>query len=311
MKTTLFHKASHLAVLFVLSLAPALFAQEQQVQIQTSHVRGGVYMLAGVGGNVAVFPGEDGVLVVDAGMPEYSQGILDEIEGITEEAGFQPEIRYLINTHWHFDHVGGNAAFARTGATLAAHEGVVHLVSEDQVMESLDDRAVEALPPEGRPTLSFNDRMNLQCNGDLIHVVHMPGAHSNGDVIVHFRDADIIHLGDIFFNGMYPFIDVDNEGNIDGMVRAVEEVLTHSRPTTLFIPGHGELADREALEAYGAMLRTVRDRVQGMIEEGLGRDAIIAAGPSAEFDAAWGGDQGFRVPEAWVGLVYDGMVRNR
>jgi glyoxylase-like metal-dependent hydrolase (beta-lactamase superfamily II) len=304
-------KVPLLVVVLTLSLSPALLAQEQQAVLQTSHVRGGVHMIAGAGGNIAVFPGEDGVLLVDAGMPEFTSGIVSEIREIAEEAGLRPDLRYLINTHWHFDHVGGNASFGLAGATIAAHEGVVHLVSEYQVMESLGNRSVEALQPEGRPTLSFNDRMNLHWNGDLIHMVHMPAAHSNGDIIVHFRDADIIHMGDLFFNGMYPFIDVDNQGNIDGMVEAVDEVLAHSRPTTLFIPGHGELADRGALEAYGTMLRTVRDRIQRMIDDGMDREAIIAAGPTAEFDATWGSNQGFRVPEAWVGLVYDGMVRNR
>jgi glyoxylase-like metal-dependent hydrolase (beta-lactamase superfamily II) len=268
-------------------------------------------MIAGAGGNIAVYPGETGTFVVDAGMPEFADQVHATIQQIAADSGLDPTVRFLVNTHWHFDHTGGNPTFGDAGATVVAHEGVQRLVSEDQVMEILNQRAVAALDPAGRPTLSFNERMNLTWDEDLIHLVHLPLAHSNGDVVVHFRDADIIHMGDIFFNGRYPFIDVDNGGNIEGMVRAIEEVLAHSRPTTLFIPGHGPLADRSDLEAYLSVLRTVKDRVLEMIEKGLSKDEIIAARPTAEFDEGWGAASGFTAPDNWVGLVYEGIMRAR
>ena len=139
-------------------------------------------------------------------------------------------------------------------------------------------------------------------------MVHMPEAHSDGDAIVHFRDADVIHTGDIFFNVHYPFIDVDYGGNLEGMVNALDEILAHARPTALFIPGHGPLADRSDLESYTSMLRTVAQRVRAMVDEGRTREEVIGARPTAEFDEAWGATGGFAVPDFWVGLVYDGMA---
>jgi glyoxylase-like metal-dependent hydrolase (beta-lactamase superfamily II) len=152
--------------------------------------------------------------------------------------------------------------------------------------------------------------MNLQWNGDLIHLVHMPLAHSDGDVIVHFRDADVVHLGDLFFSGTYPYIDVDYGGNLRGMVRALREVAEHTNETTLFIPGHGPLATRAELMGYLEMLEVVLDRVQEMVEKSMSREEVIAAKPTAEFDADWAPEGSFLAPDFWVGLVYDGMVRS-
>jgi glyoxylase-like metal-dependent hydrolase (beta-lactamase superfamily II) len=182
-------------------------------------------------------------------------------------------------------------------------------LGEKRVMEALGGLEQGPVPPDARPTLSFNDRMNLAWNGDLIHMVHMPGAHSDGDAMVHFRDADVVHTGDLFFNVHYPFIDVDYGGNLEGMVRALENIQAHTLPTALYIPGHGPLATRSELEAYTDMLRTVAQRVRAMVDEGRTREEVIQARPTAEFDEAWGADGGFAIPDFWVGLVYDGMVR--
>jgi cyclase len=296
-------------------------------------VRGGVYMLSAGGGNLAVFIGADGTVVVDADTGDRNDEILGTIlalptgegvgtgpEGVTAEnptsgvgspGSIDPALRFLVNTHWHFDHTGGNEGFARAGATIIAHEGVAALLAENQVMAALGGREVPAAPPPARPEITFSERLNLAWNGDLLHVVHMPGAHSNGDAIVHFRDANVVHMGDLFFNGSYPFIDVDFGGNLSGMVDAVQEVLDHTDEATLFIPGHGPLAYRMDLEAYGEMLRTVRDRVQRLIDLGRTREEVQAAKPTADLDVVWGGMGGFTDPDFWVGLVYDGMVKAR
>ena len=290
---------------------PSLHAQTDpaQVPIQVEAVRGGVHMVSGAGGNLAVFVGADGTFLVDADYAELSSRILEVVRNLAEDADGDPSLRYVVNTHWHFDHTGGNGPMARAGAVLVAHENVQRMMAEDRVLESLGGRAVPAAPPEALPILTFKDRLNLSWNGDLIHVVHMPAAHSSGDAIVHFRDADVIHMGDIFFNGMYPFIDVDFGGDIRGMVLAIQEALAHTNETTLFIPGHGPLATRGDLQDYGEMLGTVRDRIGGMIAEGKTREEVVAAQPTADFDAEWAAEGAFLQPDVWVGLVFDGMIR--
>lgn len=298
-----------LTVLCLLLRLPALQAQTDwdAVEVRISSLRGGVHMVTGAGGNLAVFTGRDGTLVVDADYAEMSGRILEAIRAEGDPAN--PTIRFLVNTHWHLDHTGGNEAFAREGATIIAHEGVQRLLGADQVMDAVGGREVPAAPPEARPVISFSDRLNLSWNGDLVHLVHVPPAHTDGDVIVHFRDADIVHLGDLFFNGMYPFIDVDHGGNVSGIVNALEDVLSHTSETTLFIPGHGPLAHREDLETYSEMLRTVQERVQALVEDGRSREEVIAVHPTADLDGVWVRNPGSEEADFFVGLVYDGMVK--
>ncbi|UCC72550.1 MAG: MBL fold metallo-hydrolase [Gemmatimonadota bacterium] len=281
--------------------------ESSQIEVAVTPVRGGVHIVTGIGGNVAAFVGEDGVFLVDAGLSQLTERLLASIQKLCGRESANPALRYVVNTHWHSDHTGGNETFAAAGALVVAHENVLRLLSQDQVMAHLGDRLVPAVPTRARPRLTFNDRMNLSWNQDLIHVVHVPNAHSNGDVIVHFRDADLIHMGDIL-NGNYPFIDVDFEGHIGGIIRAVEEVLAHSIESTLFIPGHGPMANREDLLRYKDMLTTVRDRVQAMIDRGMTRQEVIEAKPTADLDAVWSGGES---ADPFVESVYDGMVRSR
>jgi glyoxylase-like metal-dependent hydrolase (beta-lactamase superfamily II) len=302
----------HLIVLVVLGIGlslPAgrpLRAQEpsSQIEITVTPVRGGVHLVSGDGGNVAAFVGADGVLLVDAGLSEPSERLLAAIRELCRRESVNPALRYVVDTHWHSDHTGGNETLAAAGALVVAHENVLRLLSQDQVMAHVGNRLIPAAPERARPRLTFNDRINLSWNQDLIHVVHLPNAHSNGDVIVHFRDADVIHMGDIL-NGNYPFIDLDFDGRIGGIIRAVDEVLAHSRERTLYIPGHGPLADREDLLRYREMLTTVRDRVQAMIDRGMTRQQVIEAKPTADLDAVWSGGES---ADPFVGLVYDGLV---
>jgi len=278
--------------------------QPDQGEITVTSVRGGIHVVTGDGSNIAAFVGEDGVFLVDAGLSEPAERLLASIRELCQRESADPNLRYVVNTHWHSDHTGGNETLAAAGAVVVAHENVLRLLSQDQVMAHLGDRRVPAASPLARPRLTFNDRINLSWNQDLIHVVHMPNAHSNGDVIVHFRDADIVHMGDIL-NGNYPFIDLDSDGSIGGIIRAVEEVLAHSRARTLFIPGHGPLANREDLLRYRDMLTTVRDRVQAMIDRGMTQQEVIEAKPTSDLDSLWSGGES---ADSFVGLVYDGLV---
>lgn len=314
-----------LAVLALLLTPPIpLWAQTDwdAVEIRVVSLRGGVSMLTAAGGNLGVFLGTDGPLVVDADYAELTPRILSTIGTLPDPVGgtdvpSSPDdpghvtIRFLVNTHWHFDHTGGNGNFAQAGAVIIAHEAVARLLAGAQAMPALDIREVPASPPEARPTITFNNRMNLSWNGDLIHLIHQPDAHSSGDVIVHFRDADVFHTGDLFFNGMYPYIDVDFGGNLDGMVRAVGDILDFSNETTLFIPGHGPLATRSDLLEYHEMLRTVQDRVRPMVEEGKSREEVLAAKPTADLDSTWARSGNPMEADFFVGLVFDGMVKAR
>jgi glyoxylase-like metal-dependent hydrolase (beta-lactamase superfamily II) len=295
------------------SLLPTLGLEAQEVdwsrvRLHMEHVRGSLYMISNAGGNIAAFVGDDGVLLVDAGYAEMAEKTLAAVEELTAEGGGDPQLVYVVNTHWHYDHTGGNEALRKAGAIILAHESADRLMAEDRRLEALG-RDVPATPPEGRPVITFNDRMNLRWNGDLLHLVHMPLAHTDGDVIVHFRDVDVVHVGDLFFNGTYPYIDVDYGGNLQGMVRAVHDVLDHTGEGTLFIPGHGPLGTRSDLESYGEMLATVLERMQEMMDAGMGRESVIQSRPTAEFDEKWAPEGSFLDPDYWVGLVYDGMVR--
>lgn len=300
-----------LGIAVSVSGSAAAFAQQNasQVEIEIVPVRGGVHMLTGAGGNIAVFLGEDGVLLVDAGYAELAARVSAAVAELCRHESTNPDLRYLIDTHWHSDHTGANGYMAAAGATIVGHENVLGLLSADQVMAALGGRTVPAAPEAARPLLSFNDRVNLRWNGDLIHVVHIPSAHSNGDAIVHFRDANVVHTGDIFFNGRYPYIDIDFGGHVGGMIAAVDEILAHTVETALYIPGHGPLADRADLLSYRDMLSTVRDRIQEMIDQGRTRLEIIEAKPTADLDQTWSDPGWFLDPDLWVGLVYDGMMR--
>ena len=178
-------------------------------------------------------------------------------------------------------------------------------MSTDQFIAALD-REVKAAPQAALPVVTFTDRVTFHLNGDTIHAFHVPPAHTDGDAIVHFVNADVIHLGDVYFNGMYPFIDVSSGGSVDGVIGAVRQVIDMSGDDTQIIPGHGPLSDRAELIAYRDMLQTVRDEVARLMAQGMSRDEVIAAKPSAAYDEALGG--GFRDPAAFVGSIFDSLI---
>jgi glyoxylase-like metal-dependent hydrolase (beta-lactamase superfamily II) len=177
-------------------------------------------------------------------------------------------------------------------------------MSEKQFMEAFN-RTVEPSSKGALPVVTFEQSITFHWNDETIEVVHVQPAHTDGDSFVHLRSANVLHAGDVFFNGMYPFIDTSTGGNLEGMIRAVERILERCDGKTRIIPGHGPLASRSDLERYQRMLATVRDRIEPMLRAGRSRDEVIAAKPTADLDADWGG--GFMKPDVWVGLVYDGF----
>lgn len=265
------------------------------VKIEPVEVGGTVTMFTGRGGNLAVSIGDDGVFLVD----DQFAPLADKISAAIAELTDQP-VRFLLNTHWHGDHTGGNAAFAGKGAILVAHANVRQRMSTEQFNEVFN-RTTPASPDEALPVVTFENDITFHYNGETIHVFHVNDAHTDGDAIVHFRDANAIHMGDCYFNGMYPFIDLSSGGNVDGVIAAANQVLEIAGNDTKIIPGHGPLSGVTELREYRDMLVAMRKKIHGMVEQGRTQGQIIAAKPSADYDEKWGG--GFMQPDVWVGIV--------
>ena len=283
--------------------APALSQQDfSTVEIRTVPVADGLYMLMGSGGNMAVSVGDDGTLLVDS---EYAP-LSEKIQAAIRAAG-GGKVDFLINTHWHGDHTGGNENFGKAGAIIMAQDNVKARMSTEQVMASLDGSVVPPSPPAALPVLTFPTRMSFHYNGDAINVIYAPNAHTDGDSIVHFTDLNAFHMGDTFFNGGYPFIDVSSGGSIDGYIAAAEAVLSRCNDETRIIPGHGELASPEDLRAFHSLLVQARERIQALIDAGMGEDAVVAARPTAQWDAEWGA--GFMDGPTFTRLAYQSLTR--
>jgi len=276
---------------------------EAEVQIEVVPVSGHVSMLVGQGGNIGLSVGEDGAFLIDDQFAPLTPRILAAVAGLTD----QP-VRWPVNTHWHGDHTGGNENIGQLGTVIVAHENVRKRMSVEQVMEAFG-RTVPPSPEIALPRLTFTEGVTFHWNGDTVEVFHVAPAHTDGDAIIRFHGANVIHMGDVFFNGLYPFIDAGSGGSIDGVIAAVDRVLPMCDEHTRIIPGHGPLAGRTELLAYRTMLVTVRDRLSALLAKGKSKEEIVAARPTADLDATWG--NGFLEPDNWVGIVLGGMQAPR
>ena len=251
-------------------------------------------MLSGPGGNVVVLPGSDGKVVVDTFVQSVWQQLSDALTGLSKDP-----VKVVIDTHWHFDHSDNNGAFQKAGAAILAHENTKTRMAQSHDLLGMK---IPASPPEALPTETFKATHSLTLNGEQIALGYVPPAHTDTDIYIHFTKGNVLHLGDLYFNGSYPFIDPTTGGRINGMIAAAETGLKLANATTKIVPGHGPLGDRATLTTYRDMLATVRDRVQKLKSSGQTVDQVIAANPTAEFDAVWG--KGFIDPKRFVGLVY-------
>ena len=253
-------------------------------EIRTETIAEGLYVLFGLGGNIAVSVGKDGILIVDDQLPELA----DRIKAAISELG-SGDIDYVINTHWHFDHADGNNALGPDGATIISHDNARSDMADGGIINMVVAQYHQAPYPEAAlPELTYQREMSLHFNGGEIELKHFSHAHTNGDTAVFFRKHNAVHLGDVFNNSGYPFVDVGSGGGIDGMIRFCQETLAQIDEHTVVIPGHGPVTDYARLGQYLAMLRTVRDRIQGMIDDGKSLEEVSAAAPTADFDAIYG-----------------------
>ena len=291
---------ARLAAVIALAAAPALAQQQDlsKVEIKSEKVAEGVYMLTGAGGNIGLSVGPSGSFVIDDQFAPLTDKILAAIKAITP----QP-VRFVINTHLHGDHTGGNENLGKAGAIVVAHENVRKRMSVEQL--NAFGRKTPPSPEGALPVVTFTDAVTFHWNGDEIRVTHAAPAHTDGDSIVRFVKADVVHMGDLFFNGLYPFIDTGSGGRVDGFVAAADQVLAATGEKTRFIPGHGPLASRADLQSYRDMLETLRDRIAKLKAEGKSRDEVIAAKPTANHDAKWG--TGFMKADTFAGFVYDSL----
>ena len=266
-----------------------------KVEIKTEQLSPTTYVLFGAGGNIGVSVGEDALFIIDDQYAPLSAKILAALKKISDKP-----VKFVLNTHWHGDHTGGNENMGKAGALIVAHDNVRKRMSTEQFI-ALFKSKVPPSPKDALPVVTFSSDVTFHLNGDEIFGFHVPKAHTDGDTIIHFKKSNVVHMGDTFFNGLYPFIDVSSGGNPDGVIAAADRVLALSNDATKIIPGHGPVCSKADLKVYRDMLATVTGRIKALIKDGKKIDEIKAAKPTAEFDEKWG--RAFLPPSSFIDML--------
>jgi glyoxylase-like metal-dependent hydrolase (beta-lactamase superfamily II) len=285
-------------------IATPAYAQEPNfdtVQVRSTRVADRTYMLTGAGGNIGVSIGDSGVILVDDQFAPLTPKVLAAVKALTPLP-----VRFVINTHWHGDHTGGNESMRGAGAVVVAHENVRKRMSTEQFLQVFNEK-VPPSPTGALPVVTFTDAVSFHFDGHEIRAFHVRNAHTDGDVVVHFKSANVLHMGDVFFNGRYPYIDIASGGSVDGVIAVADQVLKLIGPDTKIIPGHGAVGDRAALRSYRDMLAGARSRVMQLVTTGASLQRVIAAKPTAAFDSTWG--NGFLKPDTFVEMLYSDLSR--
>jgi glyoxylase-like metal-dependent hydrolase (beta-lactamase superfamily II) len=287
------------SLVIVLVYTSFLYAQKQaEVQVGAEKLAEKLYMLwDSVGmGNTIVLTGDDGVLMIDTKAETSVDKLLAKIAELTEKP-----IRFAIITHWHFDHVGGNEKVAKTGATIIAHENVRKHMGIEHDMKMLNTKVPPA-PEIARPLVTFKKEIAFHLNGEDVKVFQVEPGHTDGDAVIYFQNANVIHMGDLYFEGLYPYIGIYSGGSINGMIKVIKQILPMIDENTKVVPGHGPLSNKAKLKEYVSMLTAIRDNVSRLMQEGNTMEEVVAAKPTRAFDEKWG--KGFLPPDQFAKLVY-------
>jgi len=269
----------------LLSFATLSNAAEEKDQRSFSSVEvaPGIYMLIGVGGftggNIALSIGDDGVVMIDDSMPPLLDRMKLAIKSITDKP-----VDFLINTHVHADHTGNNQSISDDGTHIIAHENLrINMLTKGIMVDGVKQEISKA----ALPVITFSHAMSFHLNGEDARIFHVENAHTDGDIVIHYQNANVIHSGDAFFNGIFPYIDIDNGGSIDGFIAAQQKIVSLANDTTKIIPGHGPLGDKQQLNAQLAMLIEVREIIGDLIAQGKTEDEVVNANPLQEYDKQW------------------------
>lgn len=288
-----------LCTLLLAGLAAPAAAQPDlsTVEVRVERLAPGVAVLFGSGGNIGLSYGEDGNVLID---DQYAP-LTDKIAAAVATLDPDP-VRFVVNTHWHRDHTGGNENFGKRGAVIMAHENVRARMSVDTTAGT---QTLPAAPKGALPVLTFADGVKIHLNGDVLTIVHVANAHTDGDALVHWDKANVLHMGDTFFNReSLPLIDRRSGGSIDGMIAAVERALTIANEATRIVPGHGPVGTRQELVAYRDMLKDVRGKVAAAIEAGRSWEETKALGLASGYQP----HDGFVKPDQFVEMVYRSLL---
>jgi glyoxylase-like metal-dependent hydrolase (beta-lactamase superfamily II) len=286
------------AGLLALSTPAAAQGDFSKVEIKIEKLAPGVAVLFGAGGNIGLSYGDDGNIIVDDQFAPLTEKILAAIRTLDPDP-----VRFVVNTHWHSDHTGGNESHGKAGAVILAHRNVRQRMSTEQFIASLDLK-VPASPKHALPVVTFAQGVDLNLNGDVLQIMHVGNAHTDGDSIVHWQKGNVLHMGDTFFHKeTFPFIDLSSGGSIDGVIKAAELALSIANDSTRIIPGHGPIANRADLSAYRDMLVDIRTKVSAGIASGKSLAEIQATKPAARYEMP----DGFIKADQFVEAVYNSL----
>jgi glyoxylase-like metal-dependent hydrolase (beta-lactamase superfamily II) len=290
---------SCLVVAGLLGLPISAGAAEEEVTIETVKIRDGIFMLVGQGGNIGLFIGDDGTFLID---DQFAPLTLKHLEAIRAVGGQKP--KFLINTHFHADHTGGNENLGKAGTAIFSHDNVRERMTVETFIKAFNMRTPPR-PKVALPVVTFSTDVTFHINGESVHAFHVPRAHTDGDSVIHFKNSNVIHAGDVLFNGFYPFIDVAHGGTVRGIIEAADAILKLADEETKIIPGQGPLGDRKQLQDYRDMLSTAFQRLSRLRKAGMTVEEAIAEKPLADLEERWG--KGMFPGEKWIGLVYEGL----